>query len=316
MNEQVTAQAQVLMRLALDINSCFTSDEVRRNFTATVGRGYQPLNGLLNKERGTCSVVGSAPSIEKTHKELRGDCIAINSALPYLLDKGIVPKYAMMWDAHELVEKFAQPHPQVTYLLASRCHPKVFERLQECAQYVWHAAGDHQIFEWTRDEAPEPYPVLINGGTAGVTRGIYLANVLGYKEIHIYGADSSYSEDGATHIRGSVVNEKDTVVSLGCAPPLFFRTTPEWCQQVNEYKVIYALFAKMGVPLEVHGDGLLPTLHQILKAQKEHFGMEKFLQRINDEFVEQADMDAKATAGEGNIVPIKTEAIREPNYAT
>ena len=232
------------VRLALSMTSCITSTEMHENFYATLERGFTPINEHIGAYTGSCSIVGSGPTIKETHKELVGDVIAINSAIGYLLDNGIVPIFGLLWDGTEIVEQFARPHPDITYLVASRCHPKVFERLKDCKVIVWHAGGDHDIIDvMLRPEVvakmKEPQPLIL-GGSAGVTRTIYVASVLGYTDIHIYGADSCYSAEGDTHIRGSLVPEKDVLITLGDgsdgSPALWFRTTPEWCAQVNEYR--------------------------------------------------------------------------------
>src|SRR5207302_1799939 len=122
---------------------------------------------------------------------------SVNSAIWFLLDQGVVPKYQMIWDGFEVCEKFAVPHPDVTYLIASRCHPKVFEKLKHCRVVVWHAGGDHDILDiLSRADVQEKMggvQPLINGGSAGVTRGLFVAEALGYNDMHIFGGDSSYS---------------------------------------------------------------------------------------------------------------------------
>lgn len=303
-----------LLRLAFDMQSAATETQVEEHFRATVSRGYEPLNKLLGVAKdGVCSLVGAGPSLKETLSELTGDVIAINSAIHYLLDNGVVPKYAMLWDAWQIVEKFAVPHPDVTYLVASRCHPDVFKRLEGCKVVVWHAAGDHHILDLVKEEASEPYPVMVNGGTAGITRGIYLADALGYKSIHLFGADSSYAGD-ATHVRGSVVAEKDTMVAIGCAPPLFFRTTPEWCQQVNEYKTIYTLFTRCGFKFATHGMGMLQTMHEILEAKKKLKGEEQFFAEMLKEHNEQLDMDMAASRGDVDVPLVEPPKKRPPSY--
>ncbi len=303
--------------LGLSMSSCITSDEMRSNFFATLERGFTPINDLLGAFPGqTCSIVGSGPTIKETHKELVGDVIAINSAISYLLDQGIVPKFGVLWDGTEIIEKFARPHPDITYLVASRCHPKVFERLKDCKVVVWHAAGDHDILEIM--QTPEihariiPPQPLITGGSAGVTRTIYLASVLGYTDLHLFGADSSYSDAGETHIRGSVVPEKDILIGLGDnsdgAPMKLFRTTPEWCAQVNEYRAIYALtvtgrlaaLAKgmqnvIAVNISVHGDSLFKAMHDRLVAKREALGDQKFIDDIQAQARAQGKLDEEAT---------------------
>lgn len=311
------------VRLALCMSSCITSEEMHSNFYATLERGFTPINDYLGAYSGPCSIVGSGPTINETHKELVGDVIAINSAISYLLDQGIVPKFGVLWDGTEIVEKFARPHPDITYLVASRCHPKVFERLKYCKVVVWHAAGDHDIIDVMQkpeviEKMPLPQP-LICGGSAGVTRTIYVASVLGYTDVHLFGADSCYSVLGETHIRGSLVPEKDILISLGDnsdgAPAIWFRTTPEWCAQINEYRSMYALTVSgrlaaitkaesntLSLNLHVHGYSLLKAMHDRLVAKREQLGDQKFIDHIQfqseeqwkiDDFSSKADLEVK-----------------------
>ncbi len=290
-----SGQPLALLRLALNMESCATETEMNSNFYASLDRGYTPINECLWKYKGIVSLVGAGPSLEETYKDLKGDVLAINSAIGFLLEKGITPKFAMLWDCAEIVEKFAIPNKDITYLVASRCHPKVFDRLKDCRVYVWHAAGDYNIREImskpeviAKQKFSEP---LINGGSAGITRGIYLANNLGYNHIHIYGGDSSYKDD-KTHVRGSLVPEKDMMVSIGMDPAIMFRTTPEWCCQIEEYKIIFTLFTQHKFnKLEVHGDGMLKTMHDILVAQKKHMGKKRFIKHVEKQYKERADFN-------------------------
>ena len=298
------------VRLALCMSSCITSEEMHTNFHATLDRGFTPINDSIGAYSGSCSIVGAGPTIKETHKELVGDVIAINSAIGYLLDEGIVPKFGLLWDGTEVLEKLVRPHPDITYLVASRCHPKVFEKLKDCKVIVWHAGGDHNIIEvMGRPEVVEklkiPQPLIL-GGSAGVTRTLYVATVLGYEDIHIFGADSNYSGN-ETHVAGSVVPEKDCMVALGDnsegAPSLWFRTTPEWCAQVNEYRSIYTLtvsgnlqaLSKDGstktVTFEVHGDSLFKTMHDRLVGKRKLVGDEKFISEMNLQCEEQWKLD-------------------------
>lgn len=259
-----------LLPLLLSMECCASEEEMNVNVKATVARGYVRLNEYLDKFSGTISICGSGPSLADTCHSLEGDVIAINNSLPYLLGRGIVPKFAMFWDAAEVVSKFAIPHPDITYLVGARCHPEVFARLAGCKQIVWHAGGDHNIAEFlAENNINEP---MINGGSAGVTRCMYLAYAIGYREFHIHGADSSYSEEGSTHVNESLVPEKDFQVWVGNGENGIanrrFRTTPEWCGQVEEYKMIYPWFkVGLGCRMEVHGTGMLPHMHELLIAK-------------------------------------------------
>ena len=295
---KAAGQPLPLFPLALALEGCFTEEQMNANFFATLDRGYIPINGYLGKFSGACSVVGSGPSIRDTHQHLVGDVLAVNGALKYLLDQGIVPKFAMIWDCAEVCEQFAIPNPDVTYFIASRAHPKVFEKLAGCNIVVWHAAGDLNIFQLMNDPAviaKQPcHEPLINGGSAGVVRGLYVMVNLGYTEINIFGGDSCYSEDGQTHAQGSLVKEKDVTISIGDNPPFYFRTTPEWCAQVEEYKAIYAIQTALGMKLKVHGKGMLKHMHDLLEAQFEMMGREDFLQHINKQEIARNEMNIAA----------------------
>ena len=251
-----------LIPLLLHMEGCATKEEMNANVAATIERGYVRFNEYLGRFSGEIAVVGSAPSLERTYKDLKGDVMAINHSLKFLLEKDVVPKFAMFWDASQLVSEFAIPHPDITYLVGARCHPTVFEKLKDCKTIVWHAGGDHNIMEYLFEhKIDEP---MINGGSAGVTRALYLGFALGYRNFGIYGADSSYSEDGRTHVNGSLVPEKDFMISAGSENPIWFRTTPEMCGQIEEYKLIYPLFNQLGCKVDVYGDGLLSHIHKKL----------------------------------------------------
>ncbi len=123
-----------LLPLRLYITGCSTQEEMNANVTATMDRGYTRLNEYLNVELGRkVHLCGSGPSFRETIRQIPqgDDILAINSSIGFCIEYGRVPKYAMIWDAAEICEKFAVPHPDVTYLIGARCHPKVFERLKD-----------------------------------------------------------------------------------------------------------------------------------------------------------------------------------------
>lgn len=255
---------EVILPLVLKMECTATESEMNGNVAATIERGYQPFAPLLCSTSGSVSICGAGPSLGDTLDKLTGDVFAINSAAGFLLERGIVPRWAMIWDCAEMCEKFAVPHPDVTYLIGSRCHPKVFERLRDCNVIVWHAAGDHNIDQYLGSKnVDEP---LVRGGTAGVTRAIYVAYALGYRDFHLFGADSSY-RDGKTHIAGSLVQEQRITVEVGGRR---FESTPQYCAQVEEIKMIYPLFKHGGLGAEMHAydDGMLGWVLSLMKKDE------------------------------------------------
>lgn len=255
----------VILPLVLNMECTATEKEMNENVALTLARGYTSLVSYLDHvPGGPVSICGAGPSLGKNLDKLQGDVFAINSAIGFLLGKGIVPRWAMIWDCADVCEQFAIPHPEITYLIGSRCHPKVFERLKDCKVVVWHACGDHNILEYLEQKGVnEP---LVNGGTTGVTRGIYLAYALGYRDFHLYGADSCYVQ-GETHVAGSVVHEHCLKVMVNGR---WFDSTPQWAAQIEEMKIMYPMFrhTPLAANMTAYDDGLLAYVMSIMKADE------------------------------------------------
>ena len=229
-------------------------DDITRNIEHSLEQDYIPFNELVGTKSGAVAVVGSGPSLKTNWQELRdfdGDIVACNASCQFLLEKGVVPDYMMCFDADPLVMEFFTPHPDITYLLASRIPPKVFEILKGCRIVIWHAAGDEKIREkLEEDERMEP---MIVGGSAAVTRAMMLVLPIGYDDLHIYGGDSSFA-NGDTHIRKSTTDERR--MSIKCGDRVF-EIAPWMTMQVEDLKLLAPLLKKLGIKLHLHGDGLL-----------------------------------------------------------
>jgi uncharacterized Rossmann fold enzyme len=262
-------------------------EDISRNIEHAIGLDYIPFNELIETKSGAVAVVGSGPSLKKTWhklKNFKGDIIACNAACQFLLEKGIVPQYMMCFDADKLVLGFFTKHLDITYLIASRCVPQVFDVLKDCKIVVWHASGDKTIRELLeKHEVNEP---MVIGGSAAVTRTMILAMPMGYTEIHIYGGDSSFA-DGDTHIRQSTTTERRMAVK--CAGRVF-EVAPWMTIQVEDLKKLAPLINRLKIKLFVHGDGLLQHVARELGFRTDY---ENAVQKWIREFVR--DWTHKAT---------------------
>lgn len=236
-----------------------TDDDIARNIEHALGLSYLSFQQLVGTQSGAVAVVGSGPSLKANWKRLRdfdGDIIACNAACQFLLGKGITPKYMFCFDADPLMLEFITPHRDITYLIASRCPPKAFEMLEGCLISIWHACGDTHIERLLQEAGKFTEPMVV-GGTAAITRCMVLAQTMGYKTIHLWGADSSFA-NGDTHIRQSTTVERRMMVSLGGRE---FETAPWMAVQVEDFKKLApALQRQYGVQFVVHGDGLMPQV--------------------------------------------------------
>ena len=187
------------------------------------------------------------------------DILVCNAACQFLLERDIVPKYMFCFDADPLMLEFITAHPDITYLMASRCPPKAFELLAGCKVVLWHAAGDNNINPILEKHSRlEP---MISGGSAAVTRAMVLSVSIGYRAVHLWGCDSSF-HNGATHIRQSTTKERQ--LQIMCNNRVFY-CAPWMALQANDFKVLAPSLREMGVKLVVHGDGLIPHLAKAMQ---------------------------------------------------
>lgn len=248
-----------LAPLILQYDVCETHENIKRNLRQTLESEYQPFNSWLSETPldRPISVAGFGPSLADTYKQLTGDVWACNGAHDWLIEQGVVPKFGMFWDAAEIVAEFVHPHPDVIYMVASRCHRNVFKALEGHQVYVWHAAGDEYLDDLLCEyRKAEP---MLAGGSAAVTRGMMVATTMGYRQIGLFGADSSYTGD-YTHLRKSLVEEHPIDVWVDGRR---FITTTWLAGQVQDFKILAPLMREQGCNIELYGDGLLQHVARI-----------------------------------------------------
>lgn len=241
------------MPLQLSIEACETDENLARNIRSVLESEYKPFNEwMVAPHDREISICGFGPSLSRTYQQLRGDVWACNGAHDWLIAKGIIPKFAMFWDPLPVVSKFVHPHPDVTYMVASRCHPSIFEALEGFNYYVWHCAGD-ACMDGLLCEYKKAEPML-PGGSAAVTRAMVIVTTMGYRKINLFGGDSSF--DGQfTHVNESVVKEDPLEFWVDGKK---FMSTAWLAGQVQDFKILAPTLREQGNQIEFYGDGLLP----------------------------------------------------------
>lgn len=257
MNAPDAAWIKLKMKSAL-ANSV---EDIDRNIEFSLKQKYTRFQDILGSESGAVAVVGSGPSLKENWKDLRDSgvpILACNAACQFLLERGVTPKYMFCFDADPLTHEFFTPgtlSKDTTYLIASRISTKVWEMLEGYKVVCWHSAGDKNI--QTILEKHGLMEPMITGGSAAVTRAMILVQPIGFKEIHLWGADSSFSRED-THIRQSTTVERRIKIMVNKRE---FETAPWMCQQAEDFKILVPNFQRLyGMKVIVHGDGLIPHL--------------------------------------------------------
>lgn len=207
---------------------------------------------------------------------LGGKVVAVNGAYQWCIDRNIMPAMAIMLDAREFNARFIDtPIERCRYLLASQCHPKVFEICRDRDVTIWHACscGDPELdmlcgyYFQERDAEgrlsgrQNIYPISL-GVTVGI-RAISLLRMLGFTSIDIFGLDSCWLGD--EHHGYAQPENGDKRIGVWLRPQgrddkaVRFECAPWHMKQAQDFM---ALIRERGnlFQLNVRGPGLLATI--------------------------------------------------------
>jgi 6-hydroxymethylpterin diphosphokinase MptE-like len=170
----------------LDSQCVVGTDDRVQNMAASLARGLAVCRPQDPHAR-PLAIVGSGPSLRDHLDEIAAasEVWAINGAYDHLVALGIVPSGFFGLDPLPgLADYVRHPSPATTFYPASTCDPSVLDALAGQRVLLWHTHADDLTYpsgSW-----------CIPGGTTAVTRAPYLAHLLGYRDITIFGADSSF----------------------------------------------------------------------------------------------------------------------------
>lgn len=214
---------------------------------------------------GKMALVGSGPSVKgelESIRKLRAAGVpiaAIKDAHDWLIGEGLIPDYAIAVDPQEhRWNCFRKKHPGVTYLIASQCHPAMFEHLKDMDVRLWHL--------YIREgQTYPPDSMLVTGGTTSGLRAITLFYAMGYRQFELFGYDSCLQED-KLRMDGTTFDRPPIEIFVGDEKKRFL-TTPEMAAQATEFQNLYQVMPDMDVVS--HGDGVITAILASRKAARE-----------------------------------------------
>lgn len=238
------------------------------NMRANCARDLPWFTGFPHKDVPVC-VVGGGPSLKDTVEDLRrlhragAKVVSTNNAMAWLIDHGITPDVHVILDARPENAAFVQNPPRsVRYFIASQCDPAVFDALKRRQVVVWHAAICDESSEIVRPwDKTRPICMVGGGGTVGL-RTLNLCWLSGYREVHVFGMDSSYAE--THHAYPQALNDTETTVQVTLNGKTY-RSAVWMARQAEEFKDAWRHLAAQGVRLRVHGSGLIPDMARVLE---------------------------------------------------
>lgn len=218
------------------------------NIRATMALGLPQVCGEAERSSPHLRVIANGPSA--LFAPLDGDTLALNGALGLFVRAGLAPTYWAACDPQELVADFIPDDPprETVYLVASKCHPRVFERLRGRKVLVWHLAEDVTLEALGASAVEAALPFVSITLTA-----FGLMYHLGFRSFETWGWDGCYL-DGRDHASSQAHAGQNINVEVGDKT---FRTTTTWAL---EAQTAVELLTAIPYRLTVNGGGLIGAM--------------------------------------------------------
>ncbi len=237
---------------------CNTGDsEIFANIRSSMSRGL-PVLELSAPNEGKAVVVGGGPSMHgllpmiKAMQTSGYAIFATNGAMRHLSAHGVLTDYFVMLDAREGNLKFIEHRLDVEYLIASQCPESAFDLLRDEKVTIWHPHFPG-IDDLVGHEC-----LLIGGGTTVGLQAMSIAYAKGFREIHLFGFDSSYI-DGEGHAYAQDLNAGEQIEEVSVLGKTY-HAAPWMVRQAVEFIDSATQLANDNCAVHVHGTGLLPAI--------------------------------------------------------
>lgn len=220
-----------------------TDDELVANVRHALTLGLPELRDFEYPIVSPLNMVANGPSARTAPR--MANTLAINGAIRMWGSFG--PTYWAGGDPQELLaDLIGEPQRNTIFLVASKCHPAVFDKLKSRNVILWHVADDAT---WNLLAARMPVAAW-----ASVTISVFeLMARMGWRKFDVWGWDCCVLNDAAhacpQHLRADLIQ----VEVAGRR----FTTTHAW---VHEANCAAQALAGFPFPVTVHGPGLAPAL--------------------------------------------------------
>lgn len=216
--------------------------------------------GLRNTHgRKSLAIVANGPSAKRAPFGSFGmPTLAVNGALKQFTSRGLAPTYWAACDPQELVADFLTDAPQETiYLIASKCHPSVFEALKDRTVLLWHVS-DQPVPNVLR--APLACSVTMCAAWE-MTRAAFA-----FTDLQFYGWDAAFVDD--EHHAGDAApnfREQPDYVQIGFGDRLF-DTTRSWAAEAFYAQQFFQIARFLDFAITIHGDGMMKAMQEVALA--------------------------------------------------
>lgn len=242
---------------------CNTSDDVlERNVRINSARDLKWLQAA--KPHDCIAVmIGGGPSIVDYVDKIRdlkaqgAVVFAMNAASQWARGKGIPVNYQVISDAKEetstLVDSGAMAH-----LFASQVNPKTMEAVAN--PIVWHLETGEIEKQFPESRVKRGGYVLTGGGAATGNCAMCVVYAMGYRNVHVFGFDSSH-KGTKSHAYSQPMNDLIPTVDVEWAGRTY-TCSVAMKAQAEKFQITAQALKQEGCKIEVYGDGLLQHMYR------------------------------------------------------
>jgi len=250
-----------------------TADEILlSNIEINSSRGFKQVEPHQRHDTELMMVAGG-PSTNDFKEEIilkrqaGMPLVTFNGSYNEMIRWGLKPSLQIIVDAREFNKRFLDPIiPNCKYLLASQCHPSLFDLVPKDQLLIWHCGIQQKAYD-VLDRIYDKVWYPIPGGSTVVLRSIVLLRLLGWWHFHVYGLDSCLMGD-EHHAYSQSENDNEPLVEVTCGDKVF-RCTTWMATQAQEFIDQMKLLSDE-VSLSVYGEGLIAhILHHAANSIEE-----------------------------------------------
>lgn len=205
------------------------------------------------------ALVCFGPSLQQTWGEITkfNNIMSCSGAYKFLRDRAITPNWHVDVDPRPHKKHLIGNNisPDTEFLMASCCHPEVFDHLVNFNAKIrlWHTFSGED-----KAKLPTVYPrgewVLTGGADVGL-RAMTIARFLGFTDIHVFGKDGSFPK-GQTHADRHPNSPKDCMIAEFNGKEYFTTTAYLSCARMT----LHEMEMLPDVKFTFYGDGLVQDM--------------------------------------------------------
>jgi len=193
--------------------------------------------------------------IKQLQKE-GADVFAMNGASNWAREHGIDVDYQVILDAKEETSSLVDNGAKVR-LLASQCNPKTLEKAEDFR--LWHLEIGEIESLFPEQRVKQGGYVLVGGESTVGTCALCVAYTQGFRDLHIFGYDSSYRQ-GKSHGYSQPINKTMPTMEMTWAGKTF-QVSIAMKAQAEKFQVYAQALKNVGCNINVYGEGLLQTIY-------------------------------------------------------